>query len=412
MLLLVLAVGSLALLTTSSHAERLVTPQDMILERQNVGGKIDLNERLQDFEPHGTGAESRHEFSFDFHDRFGQNTRYLRFIFSDLRLADGEVLELLSPLLDKPVDTIVGPWGGDGGENYYSPIIPGPRVEVILHGGKPLRASGMIKSVVFQKAPGNVKSIFGPDDRQPVSDFAENEDIASLAKSIVFLSILNQFDQPSTCSGFLVNASEILTNKHCFFAPAEECKKVAILFGFDQHIADGVAYRCLDITTEHDVADDSIVLDYAIVRLNRPVTAEVKPIALHTFDTISLPDIKEGEELPEPMNKLDGLLIHHPAGEPKQVTKTNCRIYNERVIGAASAVDFRHRCDTLKGSSGSPVLAIEQAMDNEPIFCTIGLHHAAFHPHGPFMSYNRAVWMPFIAEKLSENGVAFTPCGN
>jgi V8-like Glu-specific endopeptidase len=85
------------------------------------------------------------------------------------------------------------------------------------------------------------------------------------------------------------------------------------------------------------------------------------------------------------------VLIQHPAGQPKQVSRKNCRVETSVAPGRAPAVDFGHICDTESGSSGAPVLKSDE-------LTVIGLHHRGFDLWGRWSKENRAVH----ANRLSE----------
>lgn len=97
------------------------------------------------------------------------------------------------------------------------------------------------------------------------------------------------------------------------------------------------------------------VLDYSVIRLPVPVSSSFTPIQWRTsgpFET-------------EPI-----AIIQHPNGEPIKVADDeDCYISRRRAEGRKGRlVDFGHRCDTMDGSSGSLVIALEDLR-------LIGIHH-------------------------------------
>lgn len=67
------------------------------------------------------------------------------------------------------------------------------------------------------------------------------------------------------------------------------------------------------------------------------------------------------------------VIIQHPSGSPKHVSIADCILGDARRVGVQSGdfSDFGHECDTLGGSSGSPVLDYDTG-------AIVGLHHFGF----------------------------------
>ncbi|WP_439621124.1 trypsin-like peptidase domain-containing protein [Hyphomonas sp.] len=67
--------------------------------------------------------------------------------------------------------------------------------------------------------------------------------------------------------------------------------------------------------------------------------------------------LAEGSEL---------MMLHHPGGQRQMLTRRNCK-----VLKRASGADVRHKCDTLQGSSGAPVISTAHE-------AVVGLHIEGF----------------------------------
>jgi len=97
----------------------------------------------------------------------------------------------------------------------------------------------------------------------------------------------------------------------------------------------------------------------------------------------------------EPSEDQALLIIQHPAGEPKQVSVLDCRVSGAQITGLTTKLtDFGHLCDTLGGSSGSPVQDIKSGT-------VIGLHHLGFRS-GHADPVNQAVKIGLIIQRLRD----------
>jgi V8-like Glu-specific endopeptidase len=193
--------------------------------------------------------------------------------------------------------------------------------------GIPMSISGADQRVPIRKAPETVRGLAGP--------------IARLR----FISGGRQF----VCSGFLVTGDLLVTNEHCLGTPEIAMSAIAD-FGFD-----GLDVNPLQVRVSKLEAVD-VNLDYAVVRL-----AQAPPGFGRV--TIGATTVTDGQPL---------VIVQHPAGEPKQASIDDCVVKNPSTSGVGlQPTDFGHLCDTLGGSSGSPVLDRKSG-------AVIGLHHFGF----------------------------------
>ena len=402
-------IGSAAIvfsIAAAGRAQEIMTPTNMVLERLSVGGVLRKHIQLEGFKQHRDSPASTRFYDYS----HPTPTTYLRVVLEEVRLREGQTITISSLFHDAPVDRIDGPVGGESGLTYFSSIIPGFKARVTVTGESLEGATVTVSDIAFQSSPGEVKSIFGADDRQDFAEFAADPVIQQIGDAVAFLSILGNGNVPRTCTGFLINSRQLLTNHHCYLDLTHDCDKTAVMFGYEHAIPEGVQFRCVNVIPEPGIVDGAYMLDYALVELDRPAPEAITPIALHTPDTMAVPQPERPHVPLQPLARVDAVMVHHPAGEKKQVTRTNCSVFRERVEGANGADDFRHRCDTLKGSSGSPIITLETDPYGNVEYCVAGLHHAAFANSGPFANYNRAVNMPLIAKKLAENGIQFNTC--
>jgi hypothetical protein len=231
-----------------------------------------------------------------------------------------------------------GVWSGE---------IPGRGAEVELV--TDTNAQGLeiaVDRYSFRVIRGIPMSISGLDQRIPIRQASAN--VRGLATPIARLRFIRE-DQQSMCSGFLVARDLLVTNEHCL-GTSEIALSAIADFGFDGLDVDPLQVR----VSKLEAVDAN--LDYAVVRLAQAPSGFGRV-------TISSTAVTEGQEL---------LIVQHPAGEPKQASIDDCVVKNAARNGVAPRpTDFGHLCDTLGGSSGSPVLDRKSGV-------VVGLHHFGF----------------------------------
>jgi Trypsin-like peptidase domain len=144
------------------------------------------------------------------------------------------------------------------------------------------------------------------------------------------------------------------------------------------------------------VKDALTALDFAVIEMDQPVT-ETMPIPLAESD--AAPGVPT-------------FLVQHPGGEHKQLAQLGCQPIDALAPGLEpeQITDFTHRCDTIGGSSGSPILVAEGDGAGKR-YCVTGLHHLGFDDFGAYETKNRAVKISLIAARLKHNSIQFVQCG-
>ncbi len=202
------------------------------------------------------------------------------------------------------------------------------------------------------------QSITGLDQRIPIR--TAPQDVRGWAPPIARLSFIQDGDQ-FVCTGFLVTADLLLTNEHCL-GTEPAALSALVEFGFDTPNATPTTFRVSKLEAA------SVPLDYAIVRLIQAPSG---------FGRVKLgagPAV-EDQAL---------VIVEHPAGEFKQASIDDCKVKSVARPGTGGgATDFGHLCDTLGGSSGSPVLDRQSGG-------LVGLHHLGI-PFGAVDPVNQAV---------------------
>jgi hypothetical protein len=183
----------------------------------------------------------------------------------------------------------------------------------------------------------------------------------------------------ANCTAFLVGARLLLTNQHCI---TNETELLSTLVDFNY---DNTGSTPSGVRLEK-IAAQSRELDYALVRLSEDPPGAGR---LHFAPS------DEHDRDKQPL-----LIIQHPGGQPKHVSMKDCHISGLGLVGVdvSQRSDFGHACDTLGGSSGSPVIDWNTRL-------VVGLHHFGFLP-GAKDPVNQAVMRTLILQDIRQQDAA------
>ena len=148
------------------------------------------------------------------------------------------------------------------------------------------------------------------------------------------------------CTASIISEKYILTNNHCIpgsISLTVVSAKIEMDYLDSKNTAMVRTYR-----VDNKPVETSEKLDYSIVR----VFGNPSKI----YGTVRMARGK-------PRVQDSVFIIHHPEGAPKTLSRKDC------YVGMLTGVNFVHSCDTLGGSSGSPVFSDET-------FEMVGLHFA------------------------------------
>lgn len=258
--------------------------------------------------------------------------------------------------------------GAVSGGGFWSDEITGTRATIEVLSSMP---SNLLRLVIDKVAIGTSEvtpvSITGPN--QLASIAGQDDWIVEFGRAVARLRFVGDDGQVFVCTAFLVTPDIMLTNQHCIATQAE-MESALVDFDFDAQGPPGQTLRLSELL------DAGFALDYSVIRLSQCVGRV--PLQLQTTRPA------DGQQL---------LIIQHPAGEPKQVSLADCVVDGALTTGrAGTPTDFGHQCDTMGGSSGSPVLHFDDRT-------VVGLHHLGISP-GTSNLFNRASHIDLVLDDM------------
>lgn len=197
----------------------------------------------------------------------------------------------------------------------------------------------------------SLESVLGTNPNfERIADYDPADRISLMARPVGRLDVLMSVGGVATCTASLLPGGYVLTNHHC--VPGEEggvVLEASLLLGY---IHEGDPAGTERYMIDPKPAETNEELDYSLLRV-----VGVDPSVRWGSVRIDARDPRPGESL---------IIIHHPAGLAEHVTRGGCRADAPNPL---SGDDIHHRCDTLGGSSGSPVFSDSSG-------AMIGLHYA------------------------------------
>lgn len=187
---------------------------------------------------------------------------------------------------------------------------------------------------------------------EPISEFNADDIFREWSRPVGRLSMLLRNgageEGVATCTATLIADDRILTNYHCIpgFDRNVEVVGAVVHFAYlRQDQAEENAYRVRIPPLESDPD-----LDFSVLQ----VDGQPGQVFGHV-------DIDPARVAPN----TSLYIFHHPAGLPLRLTRFRCKAYSGDAYAGA---EFRHRCDTLGGSSGSLIFDIDRRV--------VALHHS------------------------------------
>ncbi|WPU63247.1 trypsin-like serine peptidase [Peredibacter starrii] len=226
----------------------------------------------------------------------------------------------------------------------------------------------------------SIEVVYGPDNRQDIYQ-VRNQLHLQLAQATAGMIDVRQFQKSSkpnffdlvgtqsleramnicpsesfsqqpiapNCSGFLVSPDTLITAGHCyksFSTPENVCRGFAWVFGYDMKSPTANPTKDISVTNIYTcksvvAAELNQTLDYAIIKLDRPVTGRT-PLKFRTTGKIA--------------NNAQLVVIGHPTGLPTKVSP------GAKVTRNTDSTKFSTNLDTFQGNSGSAVFDANTGM--------------------------------------------------
>jgi V8-like Glu-specific endopeptidase len=202
---------------------------------------------------------------------------------------------------------------------------------------------------------------------EAISEFNADDRYRQFSASVARLDMLLEDAQGeryvSTCTANLIAIDVLLTNHHCIPGHRKNTKVIRANAVFDYLREDQVDAPKYKVDVTPIVANEEH--DFAILQVAG------KPGNAFGFFKLQPTKAKANESL---------FIIHHPAGMPKRLTRFRCKAYAPTPYSRAY---FRHRCDTLGGSSGSLIFNMN--------FEVVALHNQGGLSKDSTTSFNRGI---------------------
>jgi len=245
----------------------------------------------------------------------------------------------------------------------WTGIIEGDLAEIEVTGASPRDRLSI--DCAYQHNLPRVLSVTDPNDIHLLYEFDNDPALIAAARAVAKIGFMTE-KGPASCTGFLVSASLLVTNNHCINS-TQRCDTAIVIFGYEQ-ARDGTISAAEQADCLQFISVDANKFDVAVLRVSG---APGQRWGTLTFSTRAI-----GQE--------QVLVVEHPGGEPKSVSKKDCVVKTPAPIQAGRAgAEFGHLCDVMDGSSGSPIL------DHD--YRVVGVHHLGFEKRGRWAAENRAV---------------------
>lgn len=185
------------------------------------------------------------------------------------------------------------------------------------------------------------EALIGNSSLELMSDINPGSAIGQLGRAVGKLDILTDTNKYAPCTAFLVADNLLITNHHCVPGvldhPQIGGNVIAALEFHAGFIRDGIASGAKTFRVSPVPLETNKQLDYAVLRVIGDANAEFGALKLSAAP-------------PEDADPF--LIIGHPQGWAQRLSREQCQAATPAVEGDR----VLHSCDTMPGSSGSPVI--------------------------------------------------------
>lgn len=211
----------------------------------------------------------------------------------------------------------------------------------------------------------------GRPNYELLQQYGTTDRLRQLSRPVGRLDVMTRDNGMSVCTASIISDRHILTNNHCI--PGKGVVVAAsILMNYYSTDNEQVTRR---YEVDPNPVETSAALDYSILLVKGNPAREFGTIRIAARDPAA------GEAL---------LILHHPGGRPKYVTRGGCLATSPDPL---SGNEILHRCDTLPGSSGSPVLSESDGR-------VIGLHFAGMAEASARMNFAKRMSSVYAASAI------------
>lgn len=218
---------------------------------------------------------------------------------------------------------------------------------------------------------------------EPLAEFNESDAFRARSRPVGRLSMLIENPDGSkgvgTCTASLIDDARLITNYHCIPGHDGTVQEAVIHMGYLREDQEPVDVYEVDVDPVLADAD----LDFAVLAVRG------EPGRKYGYVELSPVRVQPNASL---------VIYHHPAGLPLRLTRFRCKAYAGNHY---RGTEFRHRCDTLGGSSGSLIFNNDHKV--------VALHHSGGLTGDANSSFNSGTAIAAILARLGAPAAPAVP---
>lgn len=220
---------------------------------------------------------------------------------------------------------------------------------------------GCVLSVMMGCSPPNESEVSFRSEPSVIGN-SQMEDVAcyngtwtSFGRPVVHLEIPNG-NTVNECTGFFVDKRNIITAAHCVSTQAV-ATNVVVEFDFQHSTCNGSGFLTGGSTVGTTLLTTNSLADVTVLQLDNDYGLTYGVMDMNFSNMTTSQNLA---------------IVHHPDGQYKQVTlSTDTGVCHATTV--QGDFNFTHKCDTLPGSSGAPVVLQPNIGVTAP-YSVIGMH--------------------------------------